>query len=77
MNYFSYSVTVPDKIPPPGQTPSRRSEIRLSQDQDEAAAGVFTSPGLTLPRPTLARKFNAGHYGLLPTPIPILVPMPL
>ena len=38
-------------------------KIRFSQDEDEAAeaaAAVFTSSGLTLPRLTLARQYNAG-----------------
>ena len=35
-------------------------KIRFSQDQDEAAAAVFTSSGFTLPRLTLARQYNAG-----------------
>ena len=52
--------------PSPG--PDTFTTIRLSED--EAAAGVFTSPGLTLPRPTLARQYNAGKYGLLPLPSP-------
>ena len=35
-------------------------KIRFSQDEDEAAAAVFTSSGFTLPRLTLARQYNAG-----------------
>ena len=48
----------PGSLASPG--PDTFTTIRLSQDEDEAAAGVFTSSGLILPRPTLARQYNAG-----------------